>query len=92
MSRAFVKEDGGEPPPRYALPARDDPSYPMAAARALLSGADRGDSASAEDATGFRFGDPRLVDQVRQIREEAVARGDDRIETLSDRFLRAAAG
>jgi hypothetical protein len=44
MSRAFVNEDSGQAPERYPLPARDDPGYPLAAARALLRGADLGDT------------------------------------------------
>ena len=52
MSRAFVNEDGPEgPPPLYGLPPREDPGYPLAAARALLAGANAGDTASAELAT-----------------------------------------
>ena len=40
MSRAFVNEDAAEEPdPRYALPDRDSPHYPAAAARALLEAA-----------------------------------------------------
>lgn len=90
MSRAFVKEEGDTPPPRYTLPSRDDPGYPLAAARALLLGADRGDSASAEEATGYRFGDERLVAEIERLRQDAIAQGDDRMETLADRFLRRA--
>ena len=90
MSRAFVKEDGNEPGPRYSLPPRDDPEFPRAAARALLSGANRGDSASAEEATGYGWGDPRLIDEVRQLLHEAVANQDDRTESLAARYLRAA--
>jgi hypothetical protein len=90
MSRAFVKEDGDEPGPRYSLPRRDAPEFPRAAARALLAGANRGDSASAEDATGYGWGDPRLIDEVRQLREEAIASEDDRTEALASRYLRAA--
>jgi hypothetical protein len=89
VSRAFVKEDGSEPPPRYQLPAVDDPGFPLAAARALLAGANRGDSASAEDATGYRWGDPRLAEQVRRIRDEAIAAGDDRLELLAERYLKS---
>ena len=89
MSRAFVKEDGAELPPRYQLPAPDDPAFPLAAARALLAGANRGDSASAEDATGYRWGDPRLASEVRRIRDEAIAAGDDRMEMLAERYLRS---
>ena len=90
MSRAFVKEDGNEPSPRYSLPPRDDPEFPLAAARALLAGANRGDSASAEEATGYGWGDPRLVAEIRQLREEAIATEDDRTESLASRYLRAA--
>ena len=90
MSRAFVKEDGDEPGPRYSLPPRDDPGFPRAAARALIAGANRGDSASAEEATGFGWGDPRLIDEVRQLLDQAVADEDDRTESLAARYLRAA--
>lgn len=90
MSRAFVKEDGSEPPPRYSLPPPSHPGYPLAAARALLQGADVGDSASAEEATGYRWGDPRLVKEADALRREAEARGDERTEVLARRFLRAA--
>lgn len=92
MSRAFVNEDaGGQPLGRFPLPRPDDPGYPMAAARALLRGADEGDSASAEEATGHIWGDPALVPQVQQVLSEAQASGDDRLEQLAERFLRAAA-
>jgi hypothetical protein len=90
MSRAFVKEDGDGAKPRYFLPARTDSGYPLAAARALLEGANRGDTPSAEEATGFLWGDPRLVAEVRLVRSEAIHRHDDRMETLADRFLKAA--
>lgn len=92
MSRAFVNEDasGGEPPARYVLPARNDPLFPAAAARALLTGAHLGDSASAEAATGYVFGDPGLVAEVAAILAEARAAGDERLEQLAARFLRRA--
>ncbi|CAN5839914.1 hypothetical protein BH23GEM9_BH23GEM9_03440 [soil metagenome] len=35
MSRAFVREDDGEPPRFFALPSPDDPSYDAAAALAF---------------------------------------------------------
>jgi hypothetical protein len=94
MSRAFVREAEGEPDPRrrYPLPPPGDPGFPAAAARALLAGADAGDSAGAEDATGYHWGDRRLIAEIGRLRDEAIARGDDRMETLADRFLRAAAG
>jgi hypothetical protein len=49
MSRAFVNEDGGvaRSRHRYPLPAREDPRYDEAAARALLKGANEGDSDTA---------------------------------------------
>ncbi len=91
MSRAFVKEDAdGEGPKRYQLPALDHPGYPFAAARALLRGAGEGDSQSAEDATGYRFGDVRLIREVRQILAEALEKDDDRMIQLAERFLRRA--
>jgi hypothetical protein len=92
MSRAFVNEDAaGEPLGRYPLPRRDDPGFDAAAARALLRGADEGDSASAEEATGYAWGEPALVPHVERIRAEAEESGNDRLETLATRFLRAAA-
>jgi hypothetical protein len=91
MSRAFINEDtSGTPSPRYSLPARGDPGYPAAAARALLAGADIGDSASAETATGYVFGDPALLPEVRALLAEARAGGDERLEQLAERFLRRA--
>ena len=92
MSRAFISEDQGGPDPRarFPLPARDDPGYDAAAARALLQGAHEGDSASAEEATGYRFGEPRLVPHVRQILERARREPNDRLEQLAERFLRRA--
>lgn len=90
MSRAFVKEDSDGAAPRYPLPPRDDPGFPLAAARALLAAANRAETSSAEEATGFAWGDGRLEAEIRQLRAEAVERSDDRMETLADRFLRAA--
>jgi hypothetical protein len=92
MSRAFVSEEAGGPEPRhrFPLPPRDDPGYDAAAARALIKGADQGDSAAAEAATGYLFGEPGLVPQVRLILEEARGAGDERLEQLAERFLRRA--
>ena len=87
MSRAFVKEDHDEVPHRYSLPPRDDPSYPVAAAWALLEGANQGDSMGAEAATGFRWGDPSLRSAVEEILQQAHQRGDERLEQLAERFL-----
>jgi hypothetical protein len=92
MSRAFVKEDGPDVPATrgFGLPAREDPGYAAAAARALLAGANLGDTASAEAATGYFWGDPALVDEVRALLAEAEATGDDRLDQLARRYLRRA--
>lgn len=93
MSRAFVNEDAGAgEAPRFQLPGRQDPSYDLAAARALLRGADIGDTASAESATGYYWGEPRLRRFVERIRDEAVEDGDERLEQLAERFLRVRSG
>ena len=89
MSRAFINEDadpGG--PPRFLLPAREDPSFDAAAARALLHGADVGDTGSAEAATGYYWGEPRLRPFVEQILEEAREDRNERLEQLAERYLR----
>lgn len=90
MSRAFVKEDDHEPEPDYRLPDPDSPYYAEAAAWALIQGADAGDSRSAELATGYRWGDPALVEQVELILEQAEDDAEDRVAQLARRFLRAA--
>lgn len=91
MSRAFVNEDaGGEPAPTFSLPEPDSPYYDEAAAWALIEGADQGDSVSAELATGYRWGEARLVPNVREILEEAQSQGQDRVVQLARRFLKAA--
>jgi hypothetical protein len=93
MSRAFVKEDGNEGGAnRYPLPPRADPGYQLASAKALLQGADVGDTAGAEAATGFYWGDPILVPQIERILMEAREDGNERLETLAERFLRAGRG
>ena len=92
MSRAFVREDqdpGPDPRDRFDLPPRDDPGFPLAAAWALLEGAGRGNSAAAEAATGYRWGEPTLHAAVEQILAYARSRNDDRLEQLADRFLRS---
>lgn len=90
MSRAFVNEDASSGGPRkdYHLPHREDPDYDAAAAQALLEGARAGDTASAEEATGYRWGDPHLAPHVREILKHAQAEQDDRLEQLARRFLR----
>jgi hypothetical protein len=91
MSRAFVNEDAGDATPRFPLPPRDDPAYDAAAAEALLHGADLGDTASAETATGYYWGEPKLRRLVERILEDARQDGNERLEQLAERFLRARA-
>lgn len=92
MSRAFVNEDaaggGGGPRKRYVLPPRDDPEYDAVAAEVLLEAAREGDTSSAEQATGYYWGEPLLRDHVRRILARAERDGDDRLEQLARRFLR----
>lgn len=90
MSRAFVNEDAGAggPKRRFALPPREDPGYDAAAAEALLDAAREGDTASAEEATGYYWGEAKLRPHVRRILERAGREGDDRLEQLAARFLR----
>jgi len=90
MSRAFVNEDAGGGAPRklYVLPPRDDPGYDAAAAEVLLEAAREGDTASAEQATGYYWGEPKLCDHVRRILMRAERSGDDRLEQLARRFMR----
>jgi hypothetical protein len=92
MSRAFVNEDAGAgETPRFTLPSPEDPSFDLAAARALLQGADLGDTASAEAATGYYWGEPKLRPLVERILEEAQEDGNERLEQLAERFLRVRA-
>ncbi len=90
MSRAFINEDAGagNAPPRYPLPPRDDPAFDLAAARVLLLGADLGDTASAESATGYYWGEPKLRPLVERILLEARQDDNERLEQLAERFLR----
>lgn len=90
MSRAFVNEDAGSSGPlkNYHLPERDDPNFDAVAASVLLEAARDGDTASAEEATGYRWGEPKLASHVKRIMREAEARGDDRLEQVARRFLR----
>lgn len=92
MSRAFVKDDADGPSPhdRYRLPPPEDPGFEQAVARALLQGANEGDSMGAEEATGYLWGDQRLVLIMSRLRDDAIRMEDDRMESLANRFLRAA--
>lgn len=89
MSRAFVNEDAGSSGPRrdYHLPERSDPDYDRVAATVLLEAARAGETDSAEEATGYRWGEPKLARYVRRILKDAEASGDDRLEQLARRFL-----
>src|SRR5207245_1889706 len=89
VSRAVIKEDGGNEAPRrnYGVPAKGDPDVDRAAADALLEAARAGETASAEQATGYYWGEPRLREHVRRILDRARAAGDERLEQLAERFL-----
>ena len=93
MSRAFVREDAGDhvPPGLFGLPPEDDPSFDAAAARALLEAARDADTGSAEAATGYRWGEPRLHRHVRRLLKEAEAlpeeEQDRRYIRVAKRFL-----
>lgn len=93
MSRAFVKEDAGDHVPRgrFGLPPRDDPGFDAAAARALIEAARDADTPSAEAATGYRWGEPRLQRHVRRLLREAEAlpeaEQDRRYIRVARRFL-----
>ncbi len=89
MSRAFVREDSDGPEPQYHLPKRDDPGFDAAAASALLEGANLGDSLSAQHATGYRWGEPRLVGHIERLLADARASGNERMAQLAERFVRA---
>lgn len=90
MSRAFVNEDAGGPQPsaRFVLPSRDDPPFDATAAKVLLEAARDGETASAEMATGYYWGEPRLREHVRAIMARAERSGDERLAQLARRFLR----
>ena len=79
------------PPGRFGLPPEDDPSFDAAAARALLEAAREANTASAESATGYRWGEPRLHKHVRKLLKEAEAlpefEPDRRYVRLAKRFL-----
>ncbi len=72
----------------YALPERDDPDYDRAAARALLDAACVNETQLAERATGYYWGEPKLRRFVEDVRQEAEAKGNDRLEQVAARYLR----
>ena len=90
MSRAFAKEDDHLPEPDYRLPDPDSEYYDEAAAWALIQGADAGNSRGAEGATGYRWGEPRLIGEMEKILARAEEEDELRVAQLARRFLRAA--
>ena len=90
MSQAFLRDDAeGEMPRRhYDLPARDDPSFDEAAARALVEAARVNETQLAERATGYYWGEPRLRPYVERILVQAERDKDERLEQVARRFLR----
>ena len=92
MSRAFAPKDDPPDPPRptYRLPDRAEPGYAAASAAALLEGARAADIASAEEATGFQWGDVTLVPHVERLLADARRKHDDRLEQVALRYLKAA--
>jgi hypothetical protein len=95
VSRAFVRDDAEdyEPPGHFGLPPRDDPSYETAAALALLEAACAGRTHSAEEATGYRWGDPQLFEHVQRFLSKDEARPESeqnrRFIQVARRFLLA---
>jgi plasmid stabilization system protein ParE len=93
MSRAFVKEDSGDyvPPGRFGLPPRDDPRFDAAAAEALIEAARDANTAAAEAATGYRWGEDRLHPHVRRILDRELALPEHeqnlRVIRVARRFL-----
>lgn len=95
MSRAFVNEDAAGPDdaPRFVLPAPDDPGFDAAAALAMLEGAREGHTRDAEEATGYRWGDPALAGHVERLIDQEMERPaedrDRRLLQVGRRYLRA---
>ena len=92
MSRAFVNEDAGQwgnPARRFNLPDRADPAFDKAAAEAMLEAAREGDTGSAEMATGYYWGEPRLKPYFEEILSRVVSESDERAIQLAERFLKA---
>jgi hypothetical protein len=91
MARAFLKEDagdGGAPRRHYGLPPRRHPDFDAAAAQALLEAARAGETASAERATGYYWGEPTLRVHVARLLADARTAHDTRLVELAERFLR----
>jgi hypothetical protein len=96
MSRAFVREDTGDPTPelKFSLPPRKHPTWRAAAAMALLDAAYAGQTSAGEEATGHPWGDPVFADDVRRILAQEEARPeleqDRRLIRVARRYLAAA--
>ena len=95
MSRAFVKEDDGDvikPRRSFGLPSRGDRSYDAAAALAILEAARDGYVEDAEEATGYRWGEPHLHPHVQKLMDKELARPEEeqdrRFIQMARRFLR----
>ena len=54
----------------------------------LLEAARAGETESAEVATGYYWGEPRLREHVQRILARARAAGDERLIQLAERWLR----
>jgi hypothetical protein len=89
MSRAFVKDDDADHTPKvhFGLPPREHPSFDAAAALALLEAARDGITDQAEEATGYRWGDPQLHPHVRRLLEKEQAQPE---ELQNRRFIQVA--
>jgi hypothetical protein len=94
MSRAFVKEDDGDVKPRrtFGLPSRSDRSYAAASALALIEAARDGYVEDAEEATGYKWGDPHLHPHVTKLMDKELERPEEeqdrRFIQMARRFLR----
>ena len=55
---------------------------------ALIEGANEGNSRSAELATGYKWGEPKLVPHIEKILARAREEKDERTEELAERFLK----
>lgn len=90
MSRAFVNEDAGTGGPRrrFELPPRDDPGFQAAAAEILLRASLDGETASAEDATGYYWGADALRAEVERLRERGRRDNDEELVRAAERYLR----
>jgi hypothetical protein len=74
------------------LPSRRHPTYPAAAALAMIEAARDGYTELAEEETGYKWGDPALHGHVQSLIEKESARPeaeqDRRFIQVARRFLR----